>query len=94
MFLPSDDFVKQGSTDFARPVKKLSPHLITFNAQPIADAATVVRPANLRGVGTRSHIVYWLMVNAVTVPPSLLGSEMDCPMVRKVLISLLSLPSH
>ena len=47
--LPSDDFVKQGGTDLPDLLRNLVPSY-NVNAQPIADAATVVRPANLRGL--------------------------------------------
>ena len=70
--LPSDDFVKQGSTDLPDLLSNLVPSY-NVNAQPIADAATVVRPANLRGLapdhtlllvnGKRRHrasVIAWL----------------------------------
>ncbi len=70
--LPSADFVKQGSTDLPDLLRNLVPSY-NINAQPIADAATVVRPANLRGLapdhtlllvnGKRRHrasVITWL----------------------------------
>ena len=70
--LPSDDFVKQGGTDLPDLLRNLMPSY-NVNAQPIADAATVVRPANLRGLapdhtlllvnGKRRHrasVIAWL----------------------------------
>ncbi len=70
--LPSDDFVKQGGTDLPDLLRNLVPSY-NVNAQPIADAATVVRPANLRGLapdhtlllinGKRRHrasVIAWL----------------------------------
>ncbi|MYA99076.1 TonB-dependent receptor, partial [Candidatus Poribacteria bacterium] len=70
--LPSDDFVKQGGTDLTDLLRNLVPSY-NVNAQPIADAATVVRPANLRGLapdhtlllvnGKRRHrasVIAWL----------------------------------
>ncbi|MCY3741450.1 MAG: TonB-dependent receptor [Candidatus Poribacteria bacterium] len=70
--LPSDDFVKQGNTDLPDLLRNLVPSY-NVNAQPIADAATVVRPANLRGLapdhtlllvnGKRRHrasVIAWL----------------------------------
>ena len=70
--LPSDDFVKQGSRDLPDLLRNLVPSY-NVNAQPIADAATVVRPANLRGLapdhtlllvnGKRRHrasVIAWL----------------------------------
>ena len=68
----SDDFVKQGSADLPDLLRNLVPSY-NVNAQPIADAATVVRPANLRGLapdhtlllvnGKRRHrasVITWL----------------------------------
>ena len=70
--LPSEDFVKQGGTDLPDLLRNLVPSY-NINAQPIADAATVVRPANLRGLapdhtlllvnGKRRHrasVISWL----------------------------------
>ena len=70
--LPSDDFVKQGGSDLPDLLRNLVPSY-NVNAQPIADAATVVRPANLRGLapdhtlllvnGKRRHrasVIAWL----------------------------------
>ena len=70
--LPGDDFVKQGGTDLPDLLRNLVPSY-NVNAQPIADAATVVRPANLRGLapdhtlllvnGKRRHrasVIAWL----------------------------------
>ncbi len=68
----SDDFVKQGGADVPDLLRNLVPSY-NVNAQPIADAATVVRPANLRGLapdhtlllvnGKRRHrasVITWL----------------------------------
>ena len=68
----SDDFDKQGGTDVPDLLRNLVPSY-NVNAQPIADAATVVRPANLRGLapdhtlllinGKRRHrasVITWL----------------------------------
>ena len=68
----SEDFVKQGGTDLSDLLRSLVPSY-NVNAQPIADAATVVRPANLRGLapdhtlllvnGKRRHrasLITWL----------------------------------
>ena len=70
--LPSEDFVKQSGTDLPDLLRNLVPSY-NVNAQPIADAATVVRPANLRGLapdhtlllvnGKRRHrasVIAWL----------------------------------
>ncbi len=45
----SEDFVKQGGADLPDLLRNVVPSY-NVNAQPIADAATVVRPANLRGL--------------------------------------------
>ena len=68
----SDDFAKQGGADLPDLLRNLVPSY-NVNAQPIADAATVVRPANLRGLapdhtlllvnGKRRHrasVITWL----------------------------------
>ena len=68
----SDDFVKQSGADVPDLLRNLVPSY-NVNAQPIADAATVVRPANLRGLapdhtlllvnGKRRHrasVITWL----------------------------------
>ena len=68
----SDDFAKQGGADVPDLLRNLVPSY-NVNAQPIADAATVVRPANLRGLapdhtlllvnGKRRHrasVITWL----------------------------------
>ena len=70
--LPSEDFVKQGGADLPDLLRNLVPSY-NVNAQPISDAATVVRPANLRGLapdhtlllvnGKRRHrasVIAWL----------------------------------
>ena len=70
--LPSDEFVKQAGSDLPDLLRNLVPSY-NVNAQPIADAATVVRPANLRGLapdhtlllvnGKRRHrasVIAWL----------------------------------
>lgn len=70
--LHSNEFVKQGGTDLPDLMRNVVPSF-NVNAQPIADAATVVRPANLRGLapdhtlllvnGKRRHrasVISWL----------------------------------
>ena len=70
--LDSNEFVKQGGTDLPDLMRNVVPSF-NVNAQPIADAATVVRPANLRGLapdhtlllvnGKRRHrasVISWL----------------------------------
>jgi iron complex outermembrane receptor protein len=70
--ISSDDFVNQGDTDLSSQLRNLVPSF-NVNAQPISDAATVVRPANLRNLapdhtlvlinGKRRHraaVIYWL----------------------------------
>ena len=68
----SEDFAKQGGADLPDLLRNVVPSY-NVNAQPIADAATVVRPANLRGLapdhtlllvnGKRRHrasVITWL----------------------------------
>ena len=70
--LGGEEFVKQGGTDLPDLLRNIVPSY-NVNAQPISDAATVVRPANLRGLapdhtlllvnGKRRHrasVIYWL----------------------------------
>ena len=70
--LPSEDITNQGISDLPDLLRNLVPSY-NVNAQPIADAATVVRPANLRGLapdhtlllvnGKRRHrasVITWL----------------------------------
>jgi iron complex outermembrane receptor protein len=70
--LGGDEFVKQGYTDLQDLLRNVVPSY-NVNTQPIGDAATVVRPANLRGFasdhtlvlvnGKRRHrasVIYWL----------------------------------
>ena len=67
-----DDFTDQGGTDAVDLLRTVAPSF-NVNTQPISDAATVVRPANLRGLpsdhtlvlinGKRRHraaVIYWL----------------------------------
>ncbi len=70
--ISADDFVKQGDSDVSTLLRTLAPSY-NVNTQPISDAATVVRPANLRNLapdhtlvlinGKRRHraaVIYWL----------------------------------
>jgi len=67
-----DDFVNQGGSDLSTLLRNVVPSY-NVNAQPISDAATIVRPANMRGLapdhtlvlvnGKRRHraaVIYWL----------------------------------
>ena len=67
-----EDFVKQGGSDVQDLLRNVVPSY-NVNLQPISDAATVVRPPNLRGLapdhalvlvnGKRRHrasVIYWL----------------------------------
>ena len=54
-----DDFLEQGGIDTSNLLRNLIPSL-NVNDQPISDAATLVRPANLRGLAP-DHTL--LMVN-------------------------------
>jgi iron complex outermembrane recepter protein len=70
--LSSAEFTNQGDTDLSNLLRNVVPSY-NVNSQPISDAATVVRPANLRGLapdhtlvlvnGKRRHraaVIYWL----------------------------------
>jgi len=70
--LSADYFSDQGGTDLSTLVRNIVPSY-NVNTQPISDAATIVRPANLRGLapdhtlvlvnGKRRHraaVIYWL----------------------------------
>ncbi|MGI9236231.1 MAG: TonB-dependent receptor plug domain-containing protein [Woeseiaceae bacterium] len=70
--LSGDYFRDQGGTDLSNLVRNIVPSY-NVNTQPISDAATIVRPANLRGLapdhtlvlinGKRRHraaVIYWL----------------------------------
>ncbi len=70
--ISGDDFVNQGETDLSSLLKNVVPSY-NVNTQPISDAATLVRPANLRGLapdhtlvlvnGKRRHraaVISWL----------------------------------
>ena len=70
--LSSAEFENQGDTDLSNLLRNVVPSY-NVNTQPISDAATIVRPANLRGLapdhtlvlvnGKRRHraaVIYWL----------------------------------
>lgn len=70
--ITGEDFENQGDTDVSNLLRTLAPSY-NVNTQPISDAATVVRPANLRNLapdhtlvlidGKRRHraaVIYWL----------------------------------
>ena len=70
--LSAEYFTNQGDTDLSNLVRNIVPSY-NVNTQPISDAATIVRPANLRGLapdhtlvlvnGKRRHraaVIYWL----------------------------------
>ena len=70
--ISAQDFVNQGDTDLSNLIRNIVPSY-NVNTQPISDAATIVRPANLRGLapdhtlvlvnGKRRHraaVIYWL----------------------------------
>ncbi len=67
-----EDFAKQGGTDLPNLLRTLVPSY-NVNTQPISDAGTVVRPANLRGLAPdhtlvlvnnkrrhRAAVIHWL----------------------------------
>ena len=68
----NEDFQKQGGTDLPNLLRTLVPSY-NVNTQPISDAGTVVRPANLRGLAPdhtlvlinnkrrhRAAVIHWL----------------------------------
>ena len=70
--ITSEDFLNQGETDVSNLLRTLAPSY-NVNTQPISDASTIVRPANLRNLapdhtlllinGKRRHraaVIYWL----------------------------------
>jgi len=70
--LTAAEFANQGDTDLSNLLRNVVPSY-NVNAQPISDAATIVRPANLRGLapdhtlvlinGKRRHraaVIYWI----------------------------------
>lgn len=70
--ISAEDFINQGDTDLSNLIRNVVPSY-NVNTQPISDAATIVRPANLRGLapdhtlvlvnGKRRHraaVIYWL----------------------------------
>ena len=67
-----DEFVNQADTDLSNLIRNVVPSY-NVNTQPISDAATIVRPANLRGLAPdhtlvlvnnkrrhRAAVIYWL----------------------------------
>ena len=54
--LSNEDFVKQGGADLPDLLRNLVPSY-NVNTQPISDGATVVRPANLRGLAPDHTLV-------------------------------------
>ena len=70
--LTAEDFLQQGDTDVSNLLRTLAPSY-NVNTQPISDASTIVRPANLRNLapdhtlvlvnGKRRHraaVIHWL----------------------------------
>ena len=54
--IPTLEIVQQGATDFATLLRNVVPSF-NVNIQPISDAATFVRPANLRGLAPDHTLV-------------------------------------
>ena len=54
--IPTADIVRQGDTDFANLLRNVVPSF-NVNIQPISDAATFARPANLRGLAPDHTLV-------------------------------------
>ncbi len=54
--IPTSEIVRQGDTDFANLLRNVVPSF-NVNIQPISDAATFARPANLRGLAPDHTLV-------------------------------------
>ncbi|MCE2397888.1 MAG: TonB-dependent receptor [Gemmatimonadetes bacterium] len=54
--IPAADIVRQGDSDFANLLRNVVPSF-NVNTQPISDAATFARPANLRGLAPDHTLV-------------------------------------
>lgn len=54
--LPGDEFVNQGTNDISDILRTAVPSY-NVNTQPISDAATVIRPANVRGLSPDNTLV-------------------------------------
>ncbi len=54
--ISGEDFIAQGNTDMDALLRGAIPSY-NVNAQPISDAATIVRPANLRGLSPDSTLI-------------------------------------
>ena len=54
--IPTAEILRQGETDFANLLRNVVPSF-NVNTQPISDAATFVRPANLRGLAPDHTLV-------------------------------------
>ena len=54
--ISGSDFVNQGAGDMADMIRTMVPSF-NVNTQPISDAATLVRPANLRGLPPDNMLV-------------------------------------
>ena len=54
--IPTREIVQQGDTDFANLLRNVVPSF-NVNIQPISDAATFARPANLRGLAPDHTLV-------------------------------------
>jgi len=55
--ISGSDFVNQGAGDMADMIRTMVPSF-NVNTQPISDAATLVRPANLRGLPPDNMLVF------------------------------------
>ncbi|MEO1043530.1 MAG: TonB-dependent receptor [Pseudomonadota bacterium] len=54
--IPPEDFTNQGTNDIAELLRTAVPSY-NINTQPISDAATLIRPANLRGLSPDNTLV-------------------------------------
>ena len=87
-----DEFVKQGVTDMTSLLQNVVPSF-NVNDQPINDASTLVRPANLRGLSSDSTLILVNGKRRHRSVRSLPSSAAASPTVHKVRISPLSLPT-
>jgi len=81
--ISADELNRQGDVDLLNVLRTSVPSF-NVNEQPISDAATLVRPANLRGLPLTQHL-FWSTVNAVIVQPLLPSSAAVSQMVPKAL---------
>ena len=82
----NEDFVSQGSTDLAEQLRTVVPSF-NISIQPISDAATIVRPANLRNLAPDHTLILVNGTSAATAQRSLPGSGTASRTARRARIS-------